>query len=197
VTLAGVGIKPSPPTQEQPLWGFTPPEETLTASEEPLPLPRELSTESAVLYPNTVRAGDYLGTISLPSLALTWPIFEGTSESELSQGVGHFVGSVMPGVQDNTVLSGHRTTVFGALGELAEGDLIFVATTAGHFTYQVRSFQIVPRTNTDVIVPTPGATLTLTTCHPFTSPVHTTDAFVVTADLIGSQAHPPPNPPGR
>jgi sortase A len=147
----------------------------------------ELVEEPIDLYPIRPAIGDKIGTITLPSLDLSWPIYEGTDEEQLSQGVGHYRRSVLPGYRDNSVLSGHRTTVFGRLGELEQGDLIHVATSAGRFTYQVESFRIVPRTDRSVIVPTPTAILTLTTCHPFYSLTKTTDAFIVTAELIDFQ----------
>lgn len=143
--------------------------------------------EPQVLYPELPKIGDKIGTITLPSLELSWPIFEGTEEAQLSQGVGHFVGSVLPGVRDNSVLSGHRSSVFGRLGELVEGDLIHIQTSAGYFTYQVREFQVVPLTSREVIVPRPTAVLTITTCYPFNAWGPTDQAFIVTADLISSE----------
>jgi sortase A len=190
-------LQPSAPPQEAPVLGMTQGQKEAAAPEGQADVACEPGTDASGLYPDMVGAGDYLGTITLPSLSLSWPIFEGTTEDELSRGVGHHVGSVMPGVLDNSVLSGHRTTVFGRLGELELGDLIYVETSAGRFTYQVHSFRVVPRTDSEVIVPTPTAVLTLTTCHPFNSLVHTTDAFVVTAELIGSQFPEPPEPPRR
>jgi sortase A len=140
-----------------------------------------------VVYLPMPQLDDKVGTITLPTLGLSWPIFEGTTEAQLSKGVGHYVGSVLPGIRDNSVLSGHRTTVFNRLGELEVGNLIFVRTQAGDFTYRVRSFQIVVRTSREVIVPTDTAVLTLTTCYPFNQIGATTDAFVVSADLVGSR----------
>ncbi len=180
-------MQPTPPHQEEPVLGMTQTQVELLSAAVQAPLAGGNSGQTADLYPDPIGAGDHLGTITLPSLSLSWPIFEGTTEDELSRGVGHYVGSVMPGVIDNSVLSGHRTTVFGKLGELEEGDLIHVATSAGTFTYQVQSFRIVPRTDRSVIVPTPTAILTLTTCHPFYSLTRTTDAFIVTAELVDSQ----------
>ena len=141
---------------------------------------------AAALYPDWPALGDRVGTITLPTLDLSWPIYEGTTESQLSQGVGHFVDSVLPGMTDNSVLSGHRSTVFNRLGELKEGDFILISTSAGEFTYQVSGFQVVSRTSREVIVPTPTAVLTLTTCHPFNYLGRTTDAFIVSADLVDS-----------
>ncbi len=139
-----------------------------------------------ILYPVWPAVNDKVGTITLPSLGLSWPIFEGTTETQLQKGVGHYSGSVLPGIKDNSILSGHRTTVFNRLGELAEGDVILVKTSAGTFTYVVRSFRIVDRSDQTVIMPAPTAVLTLTTCYPFNNIGRTTDAFIVTADLINS-----------
>lgn len=125
-----------------------------------------------------------IGSITLPSLKLSWPIFEGTTDTQLYRGVGHFVQSVLPGETDNSVLSGHRTTVFNRLGELKVADKILVKTKAGIFTYQLRQFRVVIRTDKTVIVPTDTAVLTLTTCYPFNNLGATTRAYIVVADLI-------------
>ena len=177
-----IGLRVSSPPQETPVVS---PAEVLRGSIAP-PQEADVSDTPVVLYPVTPIEGEYLGTLSLPSLDLHWPVFEGTSEEQLSQGVGHFSGSVLPGIRDNSVLSGHRTTVFRKLGELVEGDLILVETSAGVFTYQVRDFRVVDKTAKDVIVPTDTAVLTLTTCFPFYSPIPTTQVFIVTADLVDS-----------
>lgn len=135
-------------------------------------------------YPNYPRSGDRVGTITLPTLGLSWPIYQGTSDAELAKGVGHFAGSVLPGQKDNSVLSGHRTTVFNRLGQLKRGQLILVKTSAGVFTYKVRGSRVVLKTDRTVIVPTTHAILTLTTCYPFNNIGATTHAYVVSADLV-------------
>ena len=157
-----------------------------SSTESFVPDSTELPLKPPALYPDHPELGDNIGTLSLPSLDLSWPIFEGTTEDQLSLGVGHFVGSVLPGVHDNSVLSGHRNTVFGRLGELSVDDEILVRTAAGVFTYQVREFRIVEKTDRGVIVPTETAVLTLTTCYPFVSMVATTQAFIVSSDLVDS-----------
>lgn len=137
------------------------------------------------VYPSGYLNGQRIGTITLPSLELSWPIYEGTTAAELAKGVGHFSKSVLPGLSDNSVLSGHRSTVFNRLGELEIGDEIFVKTVAGTFIYEVQAFRIVKRTDKTVIVPTSEATLTLTTCYPFNHIGVTSEAFIVTATLKG------------
>lgn len=141
-------------------------------------------TASAVLYKARPKIGDRVGTITFPSLKLSWPIYEGTTDAQLARGVGHYVKSVLPGETDNTVLSGHRTTVFNRLGELKIGQLIYVKTKAGTFVYKISKFRTVMRTSKAVIVPTPTAVLTLTTCYPFNNVGITTRAFIVTANLV-------------
>jgi sortase A len=135
-------------------------------------------------YPNYPSTGNRIGTITFPTLKLSWPIYQGTTDAELAKGVGHYAKSVLPGQNDNSVLSGHRTTVFNKLGKLKQGQLILVKTSAGTFTYKVRSSRIVLKTDRTVIVPTNSAVLTLTTCYPFNNLGATDHAYVVSADLV-------------
>ena len=151
-----------------------------TASEE------VVSEQQPALYTRRPDIGEKIGTITLESLDLSWPIFEGTEEAQLARGVGHYTKSVLPGMDDNTILAGHRNTVFNRLGELEAGDLILVKTSAGIFTYEVAGFKVVSRSDKTVIMPSEAGTLTLTTCYPFNNIGTTTDAFIVTANLIES-----------
>jgi len=163
-----------------------PPQVTITPTPTVTPTPEPTPTEPPSLYRFQPKIGDKLGTITLPSLKESWAIYEGTTEAQLSKGVGHYIGSVLPGVDDRSVLSGHRTTVFNRLGELKKGDEVYVKTAAGVFTYKVRSFWVVQRSSRDVIRPSWTGVLTLTTCYPFNSLVRTNKAFVVTADLVST-----------
>lgn len=182
-------LRPTIPEQAEPVSNpiecATPSESTSeTPRESQQPVPTE--SEQVVRYAKSYSLGDEIGTITLPSLGLSWPIFEGTEEAQLEKGVGHYVGSVLPGLNDNSILSGHRTSVFNRIGELEINDLILVQTEPGIFTYQVRGFEIVDRDDQTVIGPTPTAVLTLTTCYPFDSLTRTTQAFIVEANLINS-----------
>lgn len=179
------------------LWSFFGIRETLPPQVAPIPVSEvplspnvEITAppieEPVVLYPTLPELGDRVGTITLPTLDLSWPIYEGTTEAQLIKGVGHYVQSVLPGESDNSVLSGHRTTVFNRLGELKIDDLILVKTKAGTFTYQVKQFKIVNRTDRTVIVPSDTAVLTITTCYPFNNVGATTKAFIVMADLVSN-----------
>jgi sortase A len=150
----------------------------------PIAVPSTEPTYEYAKYSKYPRAGARIGTITLPTLKLSWPIYQGTTDAELAKGVGHYAKSVLPGQNDNSVLSGHRTTVFNKLGQLKRGQLILVKTSAGVFTYKIRAFRIVLKTDRTVIVPTTHAVLTLTTCYPFNNLGATTHAYVVLADLV-------------
>lgn len=137
-----------------------------------------------VVYPEQPSVGDKIGTLSIPALKTTLPIVEGTGEDELGRGVGHFEQSVLPGANDNCVLSGHRDTVFGDLGDLVVGDRFVVRTAAGRFTYVIRDIRIVDKDDRTVIVPTDHAVLTVTTCYPFRYIGSAPDRYVLSADLL-------------
>ncbi|WP_458352765.1 class D sortase [Peribacillus frigoritolerans] len=124
-------------------------------------------TTKKELYPVRPKTGEEMGELYIPKLKTKLPIFHGTNEDELEKGVGHFAGSVLPGENDNSVLSGHRDTVFRKLGQVGEGDLLIVRTSAGEFTYKVNKVRIVDEDDRTVIVPKPRATLTVSTCYPF------------------------------
>ncbi|MEY2196941.1 sortase A [Bacillus sp. OV166] len=141
---------------------------------------------SKSLYPVRYKIGDRIGELVIPKLSKSLPIFHGANEDELIKGVGHFAGSVLPGEKDNSVLSGHRDTVFRKLGEVGKGDLLIVRTSAGKFTYKVRRTRIVDADDRTVIVPKPRATLTVTTCYPFSYIGDAPQRYILIADLISS-----------
>ncbi|MDJ0330488.1 class D sortase [Planococcus sp. S3-L1] len=137
-------------------------------------------------YPETPEIGDLMGELIIPKLEATLPIIHGTDEDELEQGVGHFAQSVMPGENDNSVLSGHRDTVFRELGDVGKGDLLIVETYSGTFTYKVRQVRIVDEDDRTVIVPKPRATLIVSTCYPFDYVGYAPDRYILVADLVSS-----------
>lgn len=179
VTLIGVVLyQDRLPEQEAAVVVPTPQNTTCLADPGPEEVPE---------YDPYPEEGDRLGTVTLESLDLSWPIFEGTDEEQLSIGVGHYIGSVLPGIQDNSILSGHRSTVFGRLGELQKGDRVLIETDAGIFVYEITRFEVVDRSDQTVIQPSDEAILTLTTCYPFGAIGNTTEAYIVTAELVSSE----------
>ena len=152
-----------------------------TASVEPSVAP---GPAAVVSYPVRPMKGEGIGTLKIPALNRTLPVIEGTDAKQLAKGVGHYAGSVLPGEVDNCILSGHRDTVFRRLNEVKIGDPLVVQTSAGTFTYTVRSTRIVHANDETVIMPTDHAVLTLTTCYPFNYIGSAPDRYVISADLV-------------
>ncbi len=119
------------------------------------------------LYKSKPVHGEKIGVLTIPKLNRSLPILEGTNPDVLKQGVGHFEHSVLPGDNNNSVLSGHRDTVFRGLGDVGINDELIVTTDAGEFLYKIRKVRIVNQDDRTVIVPKPKSTLTVTTCYPF------------------------------
>ncbi|RZT22670.1 MULTISPECIES: class D sortase [Fictibacillus] len=145
------------------------------------------SETNDVLYPERPKKGENIGKLIIPKLGASLPIVHGTDEKELEKGVGHFSKSVLPGEDDNSILSGHRDTVFRKLGEVGKGDLLVVETKAGKFTYKVKNVRIVDKDDRTVIVPKPRATLTVSTCYPFDYIGDSPERYILVAHLTSEQ----------
>lgn len=143
--------------------------------------------ENRELYATRPNVGDNIGNLYIPKLEMELPIYHGTNEEELEKGIGHFAGSVLPGEKDNSVLSGHRDTIFRRLGEVGKGDILIVTTSAGEFTYKVKNVRIVDKDDRSVIVPKPRATLTVSTCYPFQYNGAAPERYILVAELIDSK----------
>lgn len=140
--------------------------------------------ENKVNYKQIPKMGELMGELYIPKLDKKLPIIHGTDEDELAKGVGHFAGSVLPGERDNSVLSGHRDTVFRRLGEVGVGDELITTTTAGTFTFKVKKTRIVDSDDRTVIVPKTKPTLTVTTCYPFDFIGNAPNRYVLVAELV-------------
>ena len=134
----------------------------------------------------SLTSGTFLGVIDIDSLKLRVNLFEGTENKALSRGAGHYRASVMPGQSDNSVIAGHRDTVFSSLGKIKRGASIVITTQDGVFVYLVTKTRIVDKDDRTVIVPTESATLTLSTCYPFRYIGSAPKRFIVTGALAPS-----------
>jgi len=159
-----------------------------------------------------VAVGEAFAFLHIPRLGADYAraIVEGTSQAELAQGPGHYVGTAMPGEPGNFSIAGHRVgkgSPFLDLDQLLPGDPIVVETAEGWYEYRVLGDeatgdlsvavdgvpgrQIVDPSAVGVIAPVPGqpdaapaaSYLTLTTCHPKFSAAQ---RMVVHAVLVGA-----------
>ena len=106
-----------------------------------------------------------MGTLKITAIGLTVKVYEGTGNSSLAKGVGHFENtSIWNG---NVCLAGHNrgvNTYFGKIHTLDPGDTIQMTTKLGTRTYQVKSVQKIASTQVSVLDATVQNQLTLITC---------------------------------
>ncbi|WP_438317160.1 class D sortase [Sporosarcina sp. FA9] len=152
-----------------------------------LPTVTEDIITNEILYPIRPTIGENIGNLTIPAINQVIPIFHGTDEDELKKGIGHFSGSVLPGESDNSVLSGHRDTVFRELGQLQIKDQLIVNTSAGIFTYEIKDIKIVGSDDKTIITPTNHSVLTVTTCYPFDYIGYAPDRYILIADLVARE----------
>jgi sortase A len=138
------------------------------------------------LSPSTP-TGVAIAHLVIPSIGVNKFVVQGTDETDLTEGPGHYIGTPMPGERGNAAIAGHRTTYgapFYELGNLRIGASIYVTNTSGRtFDYRVRATRVVPPSDVAVLDNTPYAELTLTTCNP---PYSATSRLVVVARLVGT-----------
>jgi sortase A len=152
-------------------------------------LHRELATPQArqAFQSGAVGEGDALTRIVIPKLRVDTVVVEGTTQSALRAGAGHYPTTPLPCEGGNVGIAGHRTTYgkpFNAVDLLVPGDKIELHTPVGTCTYVVdRKPYPVDPSDVSVVAPGPGATLTLTTCHPKGSAAQ---RLVVKAHLEGA-----------
>ena len=120
-------------------------------------------------------AGDgVMGSISIPAIHVELPVYHGTDDEVLQQGVGHLEGTSVPIGGDSThcVLSGHTglpsMKIFDNLEQLKEGDYFILSVLGEDHAYEVTSIEVVLPNETDSLVIQPGKDLcTLVTCTPY------------------------------
>jgi len=130
----------------------------------PLPIPDPAPLDAYANVP--IRQ---IGTISIPKIHVTQPIFEGVWLTVVDHGPGHWPHSAMPGRRGNTVFAGHRVThthPFYDMDLLAPGDKVIFDMPYGTFTYAVTSITIVQPDQMGIIWPTAKPTMTLFACNP-------------------------------
>jgi sortase A len=159
-------------------------------------LQEDWDREGAAPPPHESKVGDAFAVLHIPRFGADYErvVLEGTAETQLSQGPGHYTGTAMPGEPGNVALAGHRVgkgSPFLELDLLQPGDPIVVETADNWFVYRVLGDRetgdvtadpsgipgrhIVRPEAVEVISPIPNgpadaaptdAYLTLTTCHP-------------------------------
>lgn len=136
-------------------------------------VPPELATLSHVPL------GKAYAIVRIPALGQDYavPVVEGTTRDALRKGIGHYVGTAMPGQVGNFAIAGHRMTYGGPFRDIERvlpGDRVIVETATTYFVYKVGPHTLVPPSHIQAIDPMPERPgvkpdkpyITLTACHP-------------------------------
>ena len=108
-----------------------------------------------------------LGVLHLEKLGLRVPVFEGTGELNLNNGVGWIGGTAKPGEYGNVGIAGHRDGFFRGLKNISIGDSIEISTVELTTRYRVDQIEIVQPENIGVLEARQNSSVTLVTCYPF------------------------------
>ena len=121
-----------------------------------------------------VPGSDVMGYIKIDKIEVELPIYHGTSDTVLAQGVGHLEGSSLPigGPSTHSVVSAHRglpnAKLFTHLDRLEIGDTFQLTILDQVFTYQVDQIKVILPTQIDDLLIQEGMDYcTLFTCTPY------------------------------
>jgi len=135
------------------------------------------------------RDGQPIGRIVIPRLGLSMVVVQGTTESDLEKGPGHYDrvsgrATGLPGMGRIVAIAGHRTTYlhpFLHIDSLVGGDRIHLVMPYGRFVYAVTGHRVVAADDWSILRPRPVETLVLTACNPLYSAAQ---RWVVFARLV-------------
>ena len=104
--------------------------------------PDQMKEYEGLLNAEKIQTG-MMCVLEIPSIDLRLPVYHGTSEAVLKEGVGHLMDSSLPIGGENThcVMTGHRglasARLFTRLDELKEGDEFFLEVLGEKLAYKV------------------------------------------------------------
>ena len=114
-----------------------------------------------------------MGYVEIPAINVDLPIYHGTTDDVLRNGVGHLLGSSLPvgGESTHAVLSAHSgstSKLFTDLDRLEVGDTFRLKVLGETLTYRVDQIKVVLPHETDALGVVAGKDYcTLSTCTPF------------------------------
>lgn len=121
-----------------------------------------------------VNGDGIMGYVEIPKISVRLPIYHGTSEKVLQNGLGHLVGTSLPvgGKGTHCVLSGHRglpsALLLTNLDKVKMGDLFYLHVLNETLAYEVDQIQTVDPSEAEALqAPEDGDYVTLLTCTPY------------------------------
>lgn len=135
-----------------------------------------MTEEEQAEYDDLLNVSDIgiMGSIEIPAIDCSLPIYHGTQESVLQVAVGHLEGSSLPtgGKGTHCVLTGHRglprARLFTDLDKLKKGDLFVLKVLSRTMTYEVDQILTVDPYDMSALEIDPEQDYcTLATCTPY------------------------------
>jgi sortase A len=185
--------------REKTPFGFLVGEKAKVIGLKPLP-------EVKALRPST---GSLLGRVTIGRLNLAAIVREGVDDQTLRTAVGHVPSTSLPGEPGNFAIAAHRDTLFRALKDIQQDDLISFQSAQTTYTYRVAATKIVKPSDVSVLRPdggrlvdltaprNAGPLLTMITCYPFYYVGSAPKRFIVEARLVSEKAVAPADDNGN
>lgn len=114
-----------------------------------------------------------MARVKIPVIGVDLPVYHGTADATLAEGVGHLEGTALPvgGIGTRSVLTGHRglatSELFTNLDKVKVGDTFTIEVFGEVLTYQVVTTEVVEPDDSKALYPDPDRDLvTLVTCTP-------------------------------
>ncbi|MFR6513047.1 MAG: class C sortase [Ruminococcus sp.] len=121
-----------------------------------------------------IHGTDIMGSLEIPKIQVELPIYHGTEDEVLSNGIGHLEGTSLPigGENTHSVLTGHRglpsSKLLVRLDEMKIGDLFFIHTYKEVMAYKVEDIMVVkPEDTAWMEIKGEKDLVSLVTCTPF------------------------------
>ena len=130
--------------------------------------------------------GTHYARISSARIGLSAPVFFGDSYDILRVGVGHNIGSSLPGFNGTILFAAHNFMHFLPLRDVELGDLVEIQTHYGTFVYEVVDISVRHANDENAFDLGQAAEelLVMYTCYPFNISAITANRLFVTARKI-------------
>lgn len=128
--------------------------------------------------------GPALGVLTINSLNIQVPIWNGTDEYILDRGAGRIKGMARMDGKGNLGISAHRDSFFRKLKDIETGHEILIQSPNGVVRYAVSDIEIVPKEDASVLLRKDEDMLTLVTCYPFYHVGAAPERYIVTAHPV-------------
>ncbi|MDD6237416.1 MAG: class C sortase [Clostridiales bacterium] len=131
-----------------------------------------------------------LGYISIPSIDVKLPIYNGASEKNMAKGAAYLANTSLPvgGNNTNCVIAAHTRYngiyLFKKITELKPGDEIYITNLWETLVYKVSETKVIdPMDSQNIYIKEGRSLVTLSTCHPFPK---NDQRYLVYAESVGS-----------